>query len=593
MDLEQELIAESGLRTPGIATGARHPDARGVAPRVGAAAPGGVVEIGAGALSLYARGFGLRDIQADYFIHANGDEENPVSIPNRAAVTAEAITLPPIGLEVDSRLLADATVAHAIGHLRYSAPGRAVGKRKPLLVAMLSLIEDVRIERLMMREYPGLRALWGRFLHASAQLHAEGLTFSALTARLSFALHDPTYGDPLHWVHKGRSLIDAIGTDLHDSNRFEEAASILASDLGQMRVRFDVHNYEIVPAYRDDNTFLWAFDDSESVTVARANDGGRQEIEEAQPDNDGNDSGTSFDTDPEDVTLYYPEWNYQNETLREDWVAVVEGAPPRSAPALAFEVPLQNVRNRPHPKWHQTISGHRLKRQMDGDELDLDAMIEHVIAHRTGHESDPRVFTRAGRQPRDTSVLVLLDLSASTERTVEGTSMSLLDCEKDAAERIIAAFDGIHHRIALHGFASNGRSAVRYVRLKEFDTPYEATHRRRLHALRPAWSTRFGAALRHAGHCLSREAGKSRTIVLVTDGEPSDIDVFDSRYLIEDARHAVDGLAMQGIHTHCISLDPEAHTAVEAIFGRTHSATIARGMQLGPVLEHVLARLAA
>ena len=545
------------------------------------------------ALRLYARGFGQHEVHVDRFACPGNSDGQAGPVPHRAAVAADAITLPACASGVDARSLAGACVAHAIGHLRYSTPARPVGKRPPLLVAMLSLIEDARVERLMMRDYPGLRALWGTFHRASGERHAEGLSFAALAARLARALHDPAYCDPHHWVNKGRALIDTIGADLHDVFRFEEAASILANDLGQMRVRFDAQSYQIEPAYRDDNTFLWLFEDAEPVAAARADSGGDRQIDETQPDRGDGVSGASIAADPETATLLYPEWNYRSGTVREDWVAVVEGALPRMAPTAAHQAPLRSTRDVLHPKWRQTFSARRLKRQPEGDELDLDGMIDHVVAQRGTQAPDGRVFTRAGRQPRDASVLLLLDLSASTGRRVEGSPLSLLDCEKEAAEQIIAAFDGARHRIALHGFASNGRPAVHYVRLKEFSASYTAEHRQRLHALRPAWSTRFGAALRHAGRCLARETHSSKTIVLITDGEPSDIDVFDARYLIEDARHAVHTLAAEGIRTHCISLDPQANAAVRAIFGRANCATLARGTHLTAVIERVLAKVAA
>lgn len=544
------------------------------------------------ALAWYARGFGLGSINVDTFAEDDKGTHGPV----RAALTRTSIILPPSTLDSDARGLANATLAHAFGHLRYSASDRPVEKRKPLLVAMLSLIEDARVERLMMRDYPGLRALWGRFHRASAVRYAEGLSFAALAARLGWALHDPAYIDLHHWVNKGRELFYAACRDLHEVVHFEEAAAILANDLGQMRVRLDASSYQVEPPYRDDNSFLWRFDETEPVNVARTESG---EL------SGGAELGTSDEADlrnfgataqQEVVTRLYPEWNYRTETLREDWVTVVEGAAPLESPASAGQQhtlrPSSGPSQRLQPRWRQTFSARRLKRQIDGDDFDLDALIEHMSARRGKREPDGRVYTRAGREPRPASVLLLLDLSMSTGRQVDVSASSLLDREKIAAERIASAFDGARHRIALHGFASNGRSAVRYVKLKEFGTPYAAPQRQRLHALRPAWSTRIGAALRHAGHCLARETNASKSILLVTDGEPSDIDVFDPRYLLEDARHAVQTLAAQGIRTHCISLDDEAHAAVASIFGHGNCATLPHGSGLSATLERVLAKVA-
>jgi nitric oxide reductase activation protein len=188
---------------------------------------------------------------------------------------------------------------------------------------------------------------------------------------------------------------------------------------------------------------------------------------------------------------------------------------------------------------------------------------------------------------------LLLDLSVSTARQIDDNGRTLLDCEREAAEQAIAAFDNDYTRIALHGFASNGRSEVRYLRLKDFGSPYGDEHRRRLQELQPAWSTRFGAALRHAGECMAAEKSPSKTIILVTDGEPSDIDVFDPKYLVEDARNAVDMLAAHGVRSQCLSVDPKSHSRICEIFGRQNSVSIERSTRLADILPNVLAKVVA
>jgi nitric oxide reductase NorD protein len=542
-------------------------------------------------LRLYACGFGQHGVDIGRLKQVpEGAFEGSV-VANRTALTNSAILLPTQMPAANWRLFGDAAVAHAIGHLRYSTLGRPVGTRAPMMVAMLSLIEDARVERLMMREYPGLRALWGAFHRAGGEPHEKGLTFAALAERLTLALHDPTYRDPHHWVEKGRLLVDAIGEDFQEVSRFNEAASILANDLGQMRVRFDPQSYLVEPAYRDDNTFLWRFDEEEAVeAVVQAKGDQAQGIAEAGSDSGNGESEGDAANEPEAVPLLYPEWNYKSLVLREDWVRVVEGRPLQFSPVDIAAMPPRKMHGVCRVRYRQTFSTHRIRRQADGDELDLDALVTHVIAQRSGGEPDGNVYTRLGRRPREASVLLLLDLSASTGRRIDGTQVRLVDCEREAAEQAIAAFDGDHRRIALHGFASNGRTEVRYLRLKDFGQPYNEEDRRRLWALQPTWSTRFGAALRHAGRCLTPEASPSKTIILITDGEPSDIDVFDPRYLVEDARNAVDMLATRGIRTQCVSVDPQAHAAICEIFGRRNCVSVERTTRLVDVLPDLLAR---
>ena len=54
----------------------------------------------------------------------------------------------------------------------------------------------------------------------------------------------------------------------------------------------------------------------------------------------------------------------------------------------------------------------------DGDELDIDAVIEAVVDRRTGHMPDDRLHVRRERAARDVATAFLVDLSASTSSPV-------------------------------------------------------------------------------------------------------------------------------------------------------------------------------
>jgi hypothetical protein len=165
------------------------------------------------------------------------------------------------GQESPERLyrLFRASVAHAVAHRRYSRPALTTNTLKPLGVAVVSAIEDARVERLLMRHYPGVRR-W--FLEQLApQPNSGDFSFESLMARMDRALLDPTYEDDNYWVNKAKRLfdeaMDAHGLEAYDE--FRAVASILANDLGQMRVRFDPQHYVVPSRYRDDNSYLWNF----------------------------------------------------------------------------------------------------------------------------------------------------------------------------------------------------------------------------------------------------------------------------------------------------------------------------------------------
>jgi nitric oxide reductase activation protein len=78
----------------------------------------------------------------------------------------------------------------------------------------------------------------------------------------------------------------------------------------------------------------------------------------------------------------------------------------------------------------------------------------------------------------------------------------------------------------------------------------------------------MGAALRHAGHYLEHRRADKKILLLLTDGEPADIDVTEPEQLRSDARKAVEELAARGVTSFCLSLDPKADEYVRDIFGK-------------------------
>ncbi len=89
-----------------------------------------------------------------------------------------------------ARALYRAAAAHAQAHLVLGGPRFPVGKLKPLQIALVTLIEDARIEMLAMRQLPGLRRLWSPY-HVAVPAGVS--TAPMLLARLARALFDPAY----------------------------------------------------------------------------------------------------------------------------------------------------------------------------------------------------------------------------------------------------------------------------------------------------------------------------------------------------------------------------------------------------------------
>lgn len=204
---------------------------------------------------------------------------------------------------------------------------------------------------------------------------------------------------------------------------------------------------------------------------------------------------------------------------------------------------------------------------------------------------DPRIMMRQVRKTRDLAVLVLLDLSQSTNDPVAGQTHTVLELTRAACALLADAIQKVGDPFAIHGFCSDGRHDVHYWRFKDFDQPYDDLAKARLAGMQGQLSTRMGAAIRHATAALARRPQRRRLLLVVTDGEPADVDVRDPSYLRQDARKAVEAAARQGVLTFCLSLDPRADDYVSRIFGGRHYRVIDRVERLPETLPMLYAAL--
>ena len=499
-----------------------------------------------------------------------------------------------------------AAASHLAAHVRFGSRRMARGSLRPIQVVLVSLFEDARVEQLAARELPGLARLW-RDYHTARP--TDLATFPALCARLARALLDPSTDDPHPIVVKARALFFHPDHDLRTADGSRRLGSLLGNDVGQMRLSFNAKAYVVEPPYRDDHRLLWEeplddaqtssrFDEADSVELAspredpsdaaavdgdQAHGGPPEAIGAARPA-PAVEASPAADAPAGGGAACYPEWDQRIRAIRPDWSTVRERA--TSAAIAGTDGAAEAVDERGDDEAARREAMARVarlarrlrvetlvtrRREREGDFLDLDAAVGALVDRRIGASPDPRVYARAVRARRDVAVLLLLDLSASTGDPVRGDDGCfdgrVIDLERRAALLLGDVLARAGDTFAVHGFASNGRHEIDYHRLKDLDAPWDDVTRRRLRAIVPRLSTRMGAALRHAGHCLRNVRRDRRLVLLLTDGEPSDIDVFEPDYLVEDAKHAVATLRRGGIHVVAVSLDPAADAYVRRIFG--------------------------
>ena len=528
--------------------------------------------------------------------------------PRRTSFASAVVRLPPAfrGIaEGEAVRVYRAAVAHVMAHLRFGGPRFPLGRLKPLQVALVSLIEDARVEQLAMRDLPGLRRLWQPY-HAARP--GGAVSAPSLMARLARALIDPDYADDDAWVAKGRRMFHDVAAAWHEPAISRRIGDLLGNDLGQMRVQFNPRTYVVEPLYRDDNLGLWDFGDSGSADADEdaLPQPARLETDTSRPPPPRETEATTeagkvhaiaVDAEIGIPVARYPEWDHLISAERRDWTTIVEYAPP-VGDAAAIEAMLLRRRALLERIAALIRSARvsrpvRMRRQAEGEQLDLEAAVAAAIDRRVGLSPDPRVYARFERRARDLSALLLLDSSRSTNDLVPATGRRVLEMEVEAAALFAQALQRVGDPFAVRAFCSNRRADVRYYRIKDFAQPYDTQAERRLAGLTGQFSTRMGAALRHAGAELGARTSYRRLLLIITDGEPSDIDVADRRYLVEDARRAVQALAHDGIDVFCVGLDGSGESYLRRIFGARNVLHVDRLENLPERLATLYVRLTA
>jgi len=552
--------------------------------------------------ALWGRDFFVRPAAADHEGFKPYIERHVLHLPD---------AVDPIG-EISGLELYRAIAAHLAAHVSYTNSPISAEALSPAQMFFIGLAEDARIEYNAIQAFPGLRKLWKTLLSLDYEGKIEHATVENLE-HFARMLLDAT-------VKSDDDALNALAEKFHtnieenkDNNTFSwhigiELFNIFAErkDVPSLRILEQIR----IP-YRDDNRFIWEFEElswEESVeyipasqrqvrkhvsVLEMANEvdcelagDDAQEVwicsDEFFPYEDDLETTQSFNQmwgkEPISDPFHYQEWDYQVQLNRPDWVTVYEHRPKKGDPDEIEDILLEYkpiaFRIKQIIDMLQPEGVQRVRNMEDGDEIDINAAIDAMIAIRMGEQPNPRITMRNVIQNRDLSVVVLLDLSESTNETMEGSEKTVLQLTKEACALVATAVNGIGDPFAIHGFASDGRHDVQYFRFKDFNQHFDDEVKSRLAGMQGGLSTRMGAAMRHAGQHLLRQPERKKLLLLVTDGEPADIDERDPQHLRHDTKKAVEELYTKGIMTYCLTLDPNADNYVKRIFGANNYTII-------------------
>jgi|TARA_B110000259_G_scaffold15086_1_gene15864 nitric oxide reductase NorD protein len=224
------------------------------------------------------------------------------------------------------------------------------------------------------------------------------------------------------------------------------------------------------------------------------------------------------------------------------------------------------------------------RRQSDGDDLDLDAIIKAYAEVANGQEMSEYLYTRYRNQSRNIAVMFMVDMSGSTVGWVN-------KAEKESLVLLCEALEMLGDRYAIFGFSGRSNQGCEVYRIKTFDQPYDLCVRQRISGIKPKSFTRMGAAIRHLGSQLQLTLAHTKLLITLSDGRPEDCDGYKGQYGIEDTRHALREIQKTDIQAFCITIDKEAQEYLPYMYGAANYTVIDEVDKLPQKVTEIYRRL--
>ncbi len=261
--------------------------------------------------------------------------------------------------------------------------------------------------------------------------------------------------------------------------------------------------------------------------------------------------------------ILYDEWDYRRQGFRKNWCQLIEK---KIYPTKGtfINTTLKKYRGQIHllkRQFEMMRSSHCfVKRQKDGEDIDLNAFIESYTDTKAGKGADERLFIKLQRNQRDIAALFLIDMSSSTEGWI-GKAL------KESLVLLCEALHSLDDRYAIFGFSGMRRTRSEIYHIKNFTDSYTESVQNRIAAISAMDYTRMGPPIRHCSKLLTQVEEKIKLLIILTDGKPEDYDDYKGNYAIEDTRHALLEAKNSGIHPFCISIDHQAQDYLPHLFG--------------------------
>ena len=500
-----------------------------------------------------------------------------------------------------------------------------------LALACFEGLETLRLEACLARELPGLhremqRLQAARGEHRTDAWHrfGERLSSPGATVADSLALLGDACacGAPAVVCYQGKLRPEAVAQNLEKRQarekmllrvrlrELQEEAERSKGEAGAVRdrraARFDVSTRGTTDAARQemeitlDGKPIAPPDDVRQLLTSIELDFGGIPPEYLVPAGEGEYDPALYSSaarNPDDVwqgtyheegAFLYPEWDHGRQHYRKNWAVVREkDVSPVTDDFVAATLHRHGGLIRHLRRTFEAMRDEDrvLKRQTQGDDVDIDALVEALADIRDGREMTDRLFTRNHRAERSMAVMFMVDMSGSTRGWIN-------DAERESLILLCESLEILGDRYAIYGFSGVTRKRCEIFRVKSFEERYSAEVRGRISGIRPQEYTRMGFAVRHLSKRLLEAEAKTRLLVTISDGKPDDyFDGYRGPYGMEDTRKALQESMRAGIHPFCITIDREAREYLPHLYGAANYIVIDEVKQLPLRVADIYRRL--
>ena len=304
-----------------------------------------------------------------------------------------------------------------------------------------------------------------------------------------------------------------------------------------------------------------------------------------------------------DEAFSYDEWDRELNDYRVGWSRVIEKKVKqgdRNFVELArsrYRGVISSIRHQFQLMKPENLT--RINREIDGEDYDLNAVIDYVVDRKADGLQSDRLYTKRLRRERDVAVSLLLDQSSSTARTITRNPLQpytypgrrIIEIEKEGLVLMSEALEAVGDIYSINGFTSEGRRNVKFYVVKDFNEKYSEEIERRIGGITFQNNTRLGAAIRHAATKLLKQDSRTKLLIILTDGRPYDHDYGDARYAREDVREALTEAKMSGITPFCITVDRESEGELKDLYGDVGYTIIDDVLSLPERMPNIYRRL--